>query len=430
MGQVVEKARAAIAKVEALGDKARRIFTEFTPDRIVAAAEEAERLIAACAQPLPLAGMLVSAKDLYDEKGLRTTAASRLLADREPAAADSEVVKRIKAAGAVMFGRTTLSEFAYSGVGLNPHFGTPGNVFDETAIPGGSTSGGALTVALGICDVALGTDTGGSVRIPAAANGIYGFKPTQSTVPLDGVHPLSKTLDSAGPLAHDLDTVIKAYAVMRGDDGSQDAPALTPPLKLAIPTNVFIDDLDSKVAADWKAALAALAAAGHELVDVEVPFLDQAGRAIGMIISTEACAQYGKDFGKLETIGDPNVLRRMRFAEMLSREDVAAAYRARDMLVARFSEAMSGFDALVAPTLRITPPKISEVEIDFDRLNPAMLRNTSMINAVDGCALTIPTASAVGPFPGALMLAHAKGLDWHVLRAAEALSDCFPGINQ
>ena len=418
MGRIADRASAAIAKVEALGDMKGRIFTEFDPERILAAAREAEELTAANAD-LPLAGLLVSVKDLYDEDGQRTTAASRLLAEREPAAKDSEVVRRMKAAGAVMFGRTTMSEFAYSGVGLNLHYGTPGSRYDESVVPGGSTSGGALTVALGLCDIALGTDTGGSVRIPAAVNGIYGFKPTQVSVPLDGVHALSPTLDSAGPLAADLATTIAAYEVMSGTP--RPAMRTERKLRLAIPVGALTNDLDTKVAADWDAALAVLRKADHELVELDVEFLGQAGRMIGMIIATEAHAQYSRHFQALETVGDPHVLRRMRFAEVLSKQDVDAAYRARTALVARFSEVMTGFDALVAPTLRINPPRIVDVEADFDRWNLSILRNTGIINAADGCAITMPAPSEAGQFPAAIMLANARGRDWDVLRAAKML---------
>jgi aspartyl-tRNA(Asn)/glutamyl-tRNA(Gln) amidotransferase subunit A len=422
MGRIVERASAAIANVEALGDKKGRIFTEFDPERILAAAREAEQLAEASNTPLALAGLLVSVKDLYDEKGQRTTAGSRLLAECDPAVADSEVVRRMKAAGAVMFGRTAMSEFAYSGVGLNPHYGTPGSRYDDSVVPGGSTSGGALTVALGICDIALGTDTGGSVRIPAAVNGIYGFKPSQASVPLDGVHPLSQTFDSAGPLAADLATTIAAYECM--SSSKRPAPAKSQ-LRLAIPVGALTNDLDAKVAADWNAAVSALQKTGHELVEVDMEFFGQAQRMIGMIIGTEAHTQYAPHFPALETVGDPHVLRRIRFAENLSKSDVEIAYRARDALASRFTETMAEFDALVAPTLRINPPRIADVEADFDRLNLSILRNTAMINAADGCAITIPVPSRAGRFPAAIMLANANGRDWDVLRAAETLAGVF-----
>ncbi len=419
MGRTLDKARAAIAKVDALGDEAGRIFTRLDRDRILAEAEEADARASASPEPLPLAGMLVSVKDLYDEAGERTTAGSRLLAEHPAARADCPVVRRMKAAGAVMFGRTTMSEFAYSGVGLNPHYGTPGAVFDRSRIPGGSTSGGALTVARGLCDIALGTDTGGSVRIPAAVNGLYGFKPTQASVPLAGVHPLSKTLDSAGPLAADFATVAAAYAVMSGTERPS-ATARTN-RRLAVPRGAFVDDLDAAVASGHAATLRALEAAGHELVDIDLTFL---GEAIGLnriIVAAEAHALYRKDLARLEQIGDPRVLARIRFADTLSPQQVEDAYAARRVVVDRFGQALAEVDALVAPTLQIAVPTIAETEANFDRINAAMLRNPSLINLADGCALTVPLFRSGERGPQALMLAAPGGRDWALLDCAEAL---------
>ena len=219
-GEVRGKAERAIERVLSSERDTRAIFVEFSPERILAEADAIDARHEA-GEHLPLHGLLVSLKDLIDEAGQRTTAGSRLLAEREPAAGDAEIVRRLRAAGALPFGRTSMSEFAYSGVGLNPHHGTPGNVFDEARVPGGSSSGGALSVALGFCDVAIGTDTGGSVRIPAAANGLVGYKPTQASVPRDGVHALSDTFDSVGPLAADLVTTLRCHEVaVRRADGT------------------------------------------------------------------------------------------------------------------------------------------------------------------------------------------------------------------
>ena len=414
MGEIVEKARAAIGRVEALGDAADVLFTEFTPERILAAAEEAQARVETAARPLPLAGLLVSVKDLYDEAGQRTSAASRILLDREPASADCPVVARIKAAGGVPFGRTTMSELAYSGVGLNPHYGTPSNVLEDGGIPGGSTSGGAVTVALGLCDLALGTDTGGSVRIPAAINGLYGHKPSQDKVPLDGVHPLAISFDSCGPLARDFATMLAAYQVMSdGDALSVEVPA--GPLRLAVPQGAFTNDLDDWSRGHFLAACADLEASGHELVPLDLAFLHAALGLNRILVSAEAHALYHEELDRLATMGDPRVLARIRFRETLSDEEVAEARAARIELIARVAEALSGFDALIAPTLQIRPPKIAEAEADFDRINAAMLRNTSLLNLADACAMTMPTRGAGDDRPGALMIGGAKGMDARVL---------------
>ena len=214
MGQIKDKAARALKKAKALGEECDRIFVELNEARILAdaAALDAAR---ASNKSLPLYGVTISLKDLFNEAGKRTTAGSTVLKDIEPARRDAEVVARLKAAGALIFGRTSMTEFAYSGVGMNPHYGTPGCIYDKSLVPGGSSSGAALSVAHGLCDIAMGTDTGGSVRIPAAINGLYGYKPTQQSVSLEGVHPLSPSYDSAGPLASTLEHTLTCLNVIR-----------------------------------------------------------------------------------------------------------------------------------------------------------------------------------------------------------------------
>ena len=262
MGQIKDKAARALSKARALGDECDRIFLELNEARILAdaAALDAAR---ASNQSLPLYGLTVSLKDLFDEAGKRTTAASKVLEQVEPAARDGEVVARLKVAGALMFGRTNMTEFAYSGVGINPHFGTPGCIYDRSQVPGGSSSGAALSVAHGLCDLAMGTDTGGSVRIPAAMNGLYGFKPSQKSVSLAGVHPLSSSFDSVGPLAGSLDLILTCMYVIRSEPVEK--IELQRPLKFAIPEDTFTDDLDETVALAFHEAVHQLSEAGHEV---------------------------------------------------------------------------------------------------------------------------------------------------------------------
>jgi aspartyl-tRNA(Asn)/glutamyl-tRNA(Gln) amidotransferase subunit A len=420
MGETVKKAEAAIARVEAMGEAAGKLFTQFDPERIRKDADAAEARIAAADRPLPLSGLLVSVKDLYDEEGQRTTAASRLLRDRDPASADCPVVRRIKAAGAVPFGRTTMSELAYSGVGLNPHYGTPANVFDADGIPGGSTSGGAVTVGLGLADVALGTDTGGSVRIPAAINGLYGHKPSQDAVPLQGVHPLASSFDSCGPLTRDFATMLSAFAVM-SDTPAEAVEAPAEPLRLAVPVAAFTNDLDDWSAGHFEAAKARLVACGHTLVELDLTFLQEALGLNRLLVSAEAHEVYADDLAQLAVVGDPRVLARIRISESASADEIAEAYAQRRAVIARLAEALSGFDALIAPTLQILPPSIREAEAEFDRVNAAMLRNTSLLNLADACAMTMPTRTTGTGRPGALMIGGAKGQDARVLSVGARL---------
>lgn len=423
MGVIVDKARQAIDKVNQLGELKDKIFTEFDPERILKAAAEAEQY---CAQNpgAPLAGMLISVKDLYDEAGITTTAASKLLKDRAPATADCECVRRIKAAGAIPFGRTTMSEFAYSGVGLNPHYGTPGNVFDPEGIPGGSTSGGGLTVGHGIVDIALGTDTGGSIRIPSAINGLYGIKPSRLSVPGQGVHPLAKSFDTPGPLAGDLETAIQAFEVLT-DITVAPTENAAKKLRIGVPVNAFVDGLDDRVKSDFAMSCARLKDAGHELVEIDLGFIAKNAILNKMLVSFEAHRIYAKDFAKLETVGDPRVLSRIKFADTLSSDEVIDAYAKRTDLVSLFGTAMADVDVMVAPTLPRMAPKIAEVEADFDNLNALMLRNTGYLNLVDACALSMPVPVAGEAAPAALMIGAPHGHDQEILAAARLIDPLF-----
>lgn len=422
MGVMIDKAKAAIEKANELGDLKGKIFTEFDPDRILAAAGTAEEL--AASNPGPLAGMLISVKDLYDEAGQVTSAGSLLLKDRAAASQDSEIVRRVKGAGAIPFGRTTLSEFAYSGVGLNPHYGTPGNIFDPEGIPGGSTSGGGLTVAHGLVECALGTDTGGSIRIPSAINGLYGFKPSRLSVPGDGIHPLAKSFDTPGPLAADLDTAIRVFEVISG----QKVPAPSSPeakLRIGVPSNAFVDDLDDRVKTDFAMMCGKLRDAGHALVELDFGFIAENAVLNKILVAFEAHAIYSPHFEELETCGDPIVLSRMRFADTLSKDDVIDAYAKRTDLISRFGSAMSDVDVMIAPTLPRMAPKIAEVEADFITHNVTMLRNTGYLNLVDACAISMPVHVDGQVAPAALMIAAPHGHDKQVLMAAQLFDPLF-----
>src|SRR5579864_3980633 len=214
----------ALARIADPAGEGARTFTRVYADRARAAADAQDQLRNAGYAASLLAGLPVSIKDLFDVAGEQTLAGSKALDDRPPAARDAPVVARLRAAGAVLIGRTNMTEFAFSGVGINPHFGTPGNPHDRRLIPGGSSSGAAVSVGDGAAIVAIGSDTGGSVRIPAALCGIVGFKPTKRRIPRGGVIPLSTTLDSIGPLANSVGCCAIADAVMAGEAPSAPAP--------------------------------------------------------------------------------------------------------------------------------------------------------------------------------------------------------------
>lgn len=417
--RAAERTAAAISRVEALSDEtAGRIFTRFDAARVMRAAKTLDRDPAR--QQGPLAGLTVSIKDLFDEAGEITTAASIYLADRAPAEADAAAVARLKSAGAIPFGRTTMSEFAYSGVGLNPHFGTPGNSHDPSRIPGGSTSGGALSVALGLADVALGSDTGGSVRIPAAFNGLAGFKPTQMKVPLDGAFPLSQSYDSVGPLARDIRTCAGVHAVLSGEIPPAFPRRKTNGLRIGVVRTVLTEGLDEQVAANFASVLQALADNGVELVDVDMPAVAKAGAINRVIVGSEAHRVHADHLDALEKVGDPRVLKRIMTAADFSPGEKEQARVERSAAQAAFVRLAADFDAFIAPTIPIVPPLIAEVEVDYDRLNALVLRNPSTVNFLDGCAATIPMHAA-GSLPTGLMVFGPGGADWDIL----AIAQCF-----
>ena len=423
MGQIKDKASRAVAKARALGDECDRIFMELNEARVLAdaAALDAAR---GSNQSLPLYGLTVSLKDLFDEAGKRTTAASKVLQEVEPARRDGEVVARLKAAGALMFGRTNMSEFAYSGVGINPHFGTPGCIYDKSQVPGGSSSGAALSVAHGLCDIAMGTDTGGSVRIPAAVNGLYGFKPTQKSVSLEGIHPLSKSFDSAGPLAGSLDLVLKCMDVIRAEPVEK--IELQRPLKLAIPEDTFTDDLDETVALAFHEAVHRLNNAGHEIHLVSFAELVALTTALRLTVSAEAQALYKNNLSRVDAEVDPNVVARIHQSDDLTESDLKELALQRQQAVDLFRDRLTPYDALLAPTIKCERTNITRAETDFNVVNAAMLRNTTYINLVDGCAMTIPVPRDDMP-PSALMICGAKGEDATVLAVSQVVDQQLNG---
>src|SRR5262245_63905362 len=259
--KLVEECIARIADPAVEGQRA---FIHVDKDAALEAADAMDHLRKANAAPSRFAGIPVSIKDLFDIKGQVTRAGSRALDDSPPAAADAPVVARLRAAGFIVIGRTNMTEFAYSGIGINPHFGTPKSVWKRAAghVPGGSSSGAAVSVADGMAYGALGTDTGGSCRIPAAYNGIVGYKPTQRRVPLDGGVPLSSSLDSFGPLANSVACCATLDAVLAGEGITPIKPRPIKGMRLAVSTTVPLDDLDDAVAKTFDRALQTLSKAG------------------------------------------------------------------------------------------------------------------------------------------------------------------------
>src|SRR6267378_1139955 len=418
-----ELIEAALAQIADPAGEGARTFVKVYGDSARAAADAQDRLRKAGYIASPLAGLPVSLKDLFDVSGERTLAGSKALADSPPAVHDAPVVSRLRTAGAVLIGRTNMTEFAFSGVGINPHYGTPGNPYDRRLIPGGSSSGAAVSVGDGQAVVAIGTDTGGSVRIPAAFCGIAGFKPTQYRIPRDGAVPLSTTLDSIGPLANSIACCAIADAIMAGEPPVAPAPVPVEAMRLAVPQSYVLDGLAPEVANAFAAACTALSRAGARVVDIPLTELAElpAINASGGFAPIEAYAWHQPLLARRGDDYDQRVRQRIERASGMNAVDYIRLQAARADLIARVAERTAGFDALLMPTVAITAPPIAAFEQDreYRHLNAMILRNTSVINFLDGCAATLPIASAGAPV--GLTVVGQHGADRRLLALARGI---------
>jgi aspartyl-tRNA(Asn)/glutamyl-tRNA(Gln) amidotransferase subunit A len=403
-----------------------RTFIHVDAEAAIEAAEAMDRLREVKAAPSLFAGIPVSIKDLFDIKGQVTRAGSRALEDSAPAEADATVVGRLRRAGFVVIGRTNMTEFAYSGIGINPHYGTPKGTWQRSVghVPGGSSSGAAVSVADRMAHGALGTDTGGSCRIPAAYNGIVGFKPTQRRVPLDGGVPLSFTLDSFGPLARTASCCVVLDAVLADEPIVPLRPRPIQGMHLAVPTTIALDELDDAVARSFERALEALSRQGAVIERIEVPeFLDVAPmNAKGGFAAAESYAWHRYLIVSKGDVYDPRVSTRILRGESLSAADYVDMLNARKSLIARSTVRLAPYDALVLPTTANTPPRIGDLADDkaFAKANLLSLRNCTLINMIDGCAISLP-CHREGEVPVGLMLAASGGADRRILELAAAM---------
>lgn len=423
----VQLTEAALARARDPGGEGARVFTVLGAERALAAARASDLLRAAGIVRSPLEGVPVSVKDLFDVAGEVTTAGSAVLRDAAPAARSAPVIERLIAAGAVIVGRTNMSEFAFSGVGLNPHYGTPKNPWDRASarIPGGSSSGAAVSVTDGMAFVAIGSDTGGSVRIPSALCGLTGFKPTQRRVPTEGALPLSTSLDSIGPLAASVRCCAITDAVLAGEPPVPLAARELAGARLAVPETLVFDGVDDTVAAAFERALAQLSRAGARVTRLAVPeFAEFAGlHARGTLAAAESWAWHR---GLLETRAaeyDPRVVSRIRAGARMNVADYIDLLAARRRWIAQVTARVAGFDALALPTVPVVAPPIAELEASdevFFAVNGRILRNPTLINFLDGCALSLPCHEP-GAAPVGLMLAAPGGRDAELLALGQGV---------
>jgi len=422
--QLVEQSLARIADGKGEGARA---FLKVHADKARAAARASDELRGAGLSPSRFSGIPIAVKDLFDLAGEPTPAGSKALAGAKPAEADATAIARLKAAGFVVVGRNNMTEFAFSGVGINPHYGTPANPYDRATgrIPGGSSSGAAVSVADGMAAAAIGSDTGGSCRIPAALCGIVGYKPTASTVPLDGALPLSFTLDSIGPLANSVDCCASLHAILSGDRLADEGPRQVAGLRIAIPQSVVFDGIEPYVAKTFEAAVRRLADAGAIVTEVALTAFETVARinAKGGFPAPEALSWHRTLLEEHGDQYDPRVRARILRAHEQTAADYIDMLHLRRAYIAAVRTAISPYDVLAMPTVPMVAPSIAALAADNDlfvKTNLALLRNPTLINMMDGCAISLPV-HAEGDAPVGLMLAAAGGRDAALFAYARAV---------
>lgn len=423
----------ALARIADPAGEGARAFVAVQAERAVAAARAMDALRAAGRAPSPWAGIPISIKDLYDQAGEVTRGGSVALTDAAPAAATAPSVARLERAGFVVLGRTNMTEFAFSGLGVNPHYGTPRSPWDRATgrLPGGSSSGAGVATADGMGFAGLGSDTGGSCRIPAALCGIVGWKPTARRVPLAGALPLSFTLDSLGPLARSVDCCAVIEALMAGDEAPVAGPvAPVRGLRLGVLQGYVTEGWDSAVAAAFERALSRLSDAGARVEPVTVPELADIPRAnaTGGFAASEAWAWHRGLVGRKSQAYDPRILARILRGEKMSAADYIELGQARARIIAAIAARTAAFDAVVMPTCPVVPPAISEVddEAESGRINLLLLRNPSVANFLDRCAISLPCHRQGDPPVGFMLMGETMG-DAKLLAVARAVEATLVG---
>src|SRR5437773_6404739 len=413
----------ALAKIAAPYGEGARAFIKVYAESARAEADYADQLRKRGVRRSPIAGLPVSLKDLFDVAGDVTRAGSKVLAIE--AKADAAAVARLRAAGAIFIGRTNMVEFAFGGVGLNPHYGTPRNPWDRRAarVPGGSSSGAAVAQAEGMSVMALGSDTRGSIRQPAALCGIVGFKPTARRVPRDGAFPLSYTLDSVGPLANSVPCCASYDAVLSGEGGDLAAmPAKG--LRLQLPRAMATEDLDPEVDNAFERALKKLAQAGAQISEVAVPAFNRQDEYFkgGGIAGAEVVHIHKPYIARVKEY-DSRVGKRIAMGSTLSAADYVELLHLRADFIREIETLAAPYDAIVMPSVPCVAPTIAETEASdesYFRWNLRIMRNNGLINFLDGCAVTLPCHEQ-GAAPVGFMVCGTAGTDRRILAVAAAV---------
>ena len=335
-----------------------------------------------------LKGLIISVKDLFDVKGYKTKGGTKFI-DDEIAQKDAKCISLIRKAGGLLLGHTNMTELAYSGLGINPHYGTPLNPVFKNSVPGGSTSGGAVSIALDVADITIGTDTGGSTRIPAAFTGITGFKPTQDSISRDNVLVLSTSLDSVGLMARDVSLCKLGFETMRNKSKNNIAKNN---IKIIIPKNFGFEDIDDEIKVGFDSAKEKIIKSGIDIQEIEIPLLDHYKKIpLWQFAAVECQAEYFEAYNNKKHLIDPNVSRRMDRANQVTAVEYVNLCKERTTLISQFNTFL-GNNFLLLPTVSITPPLIKDCEnVEFyDKMNLISLRNTTLANYMNGCSLSLP----------------------------------------
>jgi aspartyl-tRNA(Asn)/glutamyl-tRNA(Gln) amidotransferase subunit A len=424
-----ERLAAALARIDdPKGEGARACLTIYR-EQATAAAEAADARAEAGISLGVLDGTIMTIKDLFDVAGEITRAGSKALADEaKPAAVDAPVVRRLRAAGAVIVAKTNMSEFAYTGIGANPHFGMPGNPSDRKRVPGGSSSGAAVAASDGMCEIAIGTDTGGSCRIPGALCGIVGYKPSRQRIPTDGAFPLSYSIDSIGPIARSVEACAKADSVMAGESFVPLEPTPLAGLRIGIVQGAPLENLDETVAKRFPDAIGRLKQAGAGMSEETLSLLGDMVQvnSKGGVQPAEAFTVHRDLLSRSADAIDPNVRARLERARNISAADYIDMVRQRARLIRAMDLRLADVDVLVMPTTPIVAPTMQEVAPpdDFARKNAMLLRNTVIANFFDLCAISLPIPRQ-GGLPTGLMLIARNGQDHRLFRIAAAVERLF-----
>lgn len=417
-------------KIEAYADKA--IFTVLLKERARSEAEASRRRIREGRSLGALDGVPVAWKDLFDIESLPTTAGSRVLATSGPARRDAAVVRALSNAGMVSVGRVNMSEFAFSGLGINPHYGTPRNPASpegEHRIPGGSSSGSGVAVAAGLVPVSIGTDTGGSVRIPAAFNGTVGYKATRGRYSMDGVFPLARSLDSLGPLCHTVQDATWVDAAMRGLPAGMalPRPAICD-LSFVIPETVFFDDAQAEVVEAFEAAVERLAKAGAQISREAFPDFSAIFELMaknGALVTAEAFVLHRERIlGAAAADMDPRVVKRTRLGEKITLANYMETLTARERMIATFEARLKPGALLLSPTLPHVAPALQPLLDDEDlffQMNGKTLRNTLIGNFLDWCGVSVPCGTGASAMPVGLLISGPRGSDGNVLAVSHSV---------